>query len=123
MVELIHKELTFAVIGTAMEVHRILGPGFLEAVYQVALERELTLRAIPFEKQVRLPVKYKEMIVGEYLADFIIDGKLIVEIKAVSNFNSQHQAQAMHYLAATGLHLALLLNFGTGSLEHRRVIK
>ena len=63
------------------------------------------------------------MIVGDYFADFIIDGKLIVEIKAVSNFNSQHQVQAMHYLAATGLHLALLLNFGTGSLEHRRVIK
>jgi len=123
MVELMHKELTFAVIGAAMEVHRILGPGFLEAVYQVALERELILRAIPFEKQVRLPVKYKEMIVGDNLADFIIDGKLIVEIKAVSNFNSQHQAQAMHYLAATGLRLALLLNFGTGSLEHRRVIK
>lgn len=123
MTELLYKELTFAVIGAAMEVHRILGPGFLEAVYQVALERELTLRAIPFEKQVKLPVKYKEAIVGDYLADFIIDGKLIVEIKAVSNFNSQHQAQAMHYLAATGLHLALLLNFGTGSLEHRRGIK
>jgi GxxExxY protein len=123
MVELIHKELTFAVIGAAMEVHTVLGPGFLEAVYQAALERELTLRNIPFEKQVKLPVLYKDMVVGDYVADFMIDGKLIVEIKAVSNFNSQHQAQAMHYLAATGLHLALLLNFGTGSLEHRRVIK
>ncbi len=123
MVELLYKELTFAVIGAAMEVQRILGPGFLEAVYQVALERELTLRCIPFEKQVKLPVSYKDMLVGEYIADFIIDGKLIVEIIAVSNFNSQHQAQAMHYLAATGLRLALLLNFGTGSLEHRRVIK
>ena len=123
MPELLYKELTFAVIGAAMEVHRILGPGFLEAVYQLALERELTLRGIPFEKQVRLPVSYKEMLVGEYIADFIIDGKLIVEIKAVSNFNSQHQAQPMHYLAAKGCRLALLLNFGTGSLEHRRVIK
>ena len=123
MTELLYKDLTFAVIGAAMEVHRILGPGFLEAVYQVALERELTLRNIPFEKQVRLPVNYKDVVVGEYIADFVIDGKLIVEIKAVSNFNSQHQAQAMHYLAATGCHLALLLNFGTGSLQHRRVIK
>jgi GxxExxY protein len=123
MTELLYKELTFAVIGAAMEVHRILGPGFLEAVYQVPLERELTLRGIPFEKQVKLPVTYKDILVGEYIADFIIDGKLIVEIKAVSNFNSQHQAQAIHYLAATGLRLALLLNFGTGSLEHRRVIK
>ena len=123
MVELLYKELTFAVIGAAMEVHKILGPGFLEAVYQSALARELTLRGIPFEQQVRLPVSYKDVLVGEYIADFIIDGKLIVEIKAVSNFNSQHQAQAMHYLAATGLRLTLLLNFGTGSLEHRRVIK
>ena len=123
MPELLYKELTFAVIGAAMEVHRILGPGFLEAVYQLALERELTLRGIVFEKQVRLPGTYKDAFVGEYIADFIIDGKLIVEIKSVSNFNSQHQAQAMHYLAATGCRLALLLNFGTGSLEHRRVIK
>ena len=123
MTELLYKELTFAVIGAAMEVHRILGPGFLEAVYQAALERELTLRGIPFGKQVKLPVSYKGEVVGEYIADFIIDGKLIVEIKAVSNFNSQHQAQAMHYLAATGCRLALLLNFGTGSLQHKRVIK
>jgi len=123
MVELLYKELTFTVIGAAMEVHKILGPGFLETVYQLALAHELTLRKIPFEQQVRLPVSYKDILVGEYIADFMIDGKLIVEIKAVSNFNSQHQAQAMHYLAATGLRLALLLNFGTGSLEHRRVIK
>ena len=123
MTELLYKELTFAVIGAAMEVRGTLGPGFLEAVYQVALERELTLRGISFEKQVKLPVTYKDVLVGEYFADFIIDGKLIVEIKAVSNLNSQHQAQAMHYLAATGCRLALLLNFGTGSLQHRRVIK
>ena len=123
MVELLYKKLTFAIIGAAMEVHRILGPGFLETVYQSALARELTLRGIPFEQQVHLPVSYKDILVGEFIADFIIDGKLMVEIKAVSNFNSQHQAQAMHYLAATGCRLALLLNFGTGSLEHRRVIK
>jgi len=123
MVELLYREMTFAIIGAAMEVHGILGPGFLETVYQSALARELTLRGIPFEQQVHLPVSYKDILVGEFIADFIIDGKLIVEIKAVSNFNSQHQAQAMHYLAATGCRLALLLNFGTGSLEHRRVIK
>jgi GxxExxY protein len=63
------------------------------------------------------------MIVGEYIADLIIDKKFVVEIKAVSKFNASHQAQAMHYLAATGLRLTLLLNFGTGSLEHRRIIK
>src|SRR5688500_11340777 len=117
MVELLYKELTFAVIGAAMEVHKILGPGFLGAIYQSALGRELSLRGISFEQQVRLSVNYKDTLVGEYIADFVIDGKLIVEIKAVSNFNSQHQAQALHYLAATGYRLALLLNFGIGSLE------
>ena len=123
MVELLYKEQTFAVIGAAMEVHKILGPGFLEAVYQAALERELTLRRIPFESKVKLPVIYKDVEVGIYEADLVVDKKFVVEIKAVSKFNSSHQAQAMHYITATGLRLALLLNFGTGSLEHRRVIK
>lgn len=123
MAELLYKEQTFAVIGAAMEVHNILGPGFLEAVYQTALERELTLRNIPFEQKVKLPVTYKDVTVGVYEADLVIDGKFVVEIKAGSKLNSSHQAQAMHYLAATGLRLALLLNFGAGSLEHRRVIK
>ena len=123
MVELLYKEQTYAVIGAAMEVHKILGPGFLETVYQAALERELALRNIPFEQKVKLPVAYKDIIVGPYEADLVIDNKFIVEIKAVSKFNASHQAQAMHYLAATGLRLALLLNFGAGSLEHRRVIK
>ncbi len=123
MVELLYKQLTFAVIGAAMEVHTILGPGFLEAVYQTALERELTLRGIPFERKVKLPVNYKDVIVGIYEADLVIDGKFVVEIKAVSRLNASHNAQALHYLTATGLRLALLLNFGMGSLEHRRVVK
>lgn len=123
MTDLLYKELTFAVIGAAMEVHRILGSGFLEAVYQGALEKELILRKIPFEHQVELPVLYKGEVIGIYKADLVIDKKFIVEIKAVSKLNQLHQAQAMHYLAATGLRLALLLNFGSTSLEHRRVIK
>jgi GxxExxY protein len=123
MPELLYKELTFAVIGAAMEVHKILGPGFLEAVYQSALARELTLRDIPFEQQVRLPVTYKDTLVGDYVADFVIDGKLIVEIKASSQLDKAHQAQSMHYLAATGLRLALLINFGASSLEYKRIIK
>jgi GxxExxY protein len=123
MTDLLYKELTFAVIGAAMEAHRILGPGFLEAVYQGALERELNLRTIPFERKVKLPVIYKDVVIGDYEADLNIDKKFMVELKAVSKLNSSHEAQAMHYLTATGLRLALLLNFGAGSLEHRRVIK
>lgn len=71
----------------------------------------------------RLPVIYKDVTVGIYEADLIVNSKFVVEIKAISKLNASNQAQAMHYLAATGLRLALLLNFGTGSLEHRRVIK
>jgi GxxExxY protein len=123
MTDLLYKELTFAVIGAAMEVHRILGSGFLEAVYQAALEKELLLKGIPFERQVELPVLYKGETIGIYKADLVIDKKFVVEIKSVSRLNASHQAQAMHYLAATGLRLALLLNFGSTSLQHQRIIK
>ncbi|MCC6569007.1 MAG: GxxExxY protein [Anaerolineales bacterium] len=123
MTEIIHKALSFAIIGAAMEVHRILGPGFLEAVYQAALEKELTLRGIPFQHQVELPVSYKGDVLGVYKADLVVDGKIIVEIKSISRLNASHQAQALHYLASTGLELAILINFGAGSLEHHRVVK
>lgn len=123
MVELLFKQLSFAIIGAAMEVHSILGVGFLEAVYQAALEKELKLRGIPFERKVKLPVLYKGELIGEYEADLVVDGKIIVEIKSISRLNSVHEAQAIHYLTATGLQLALLLNFGAGSLEYRRVIR
>ena len=81
MAEILFKELSYAVVGAAMEVHRMLGAGFLETVYQVALEYELNLRGIPFDKEVHLPVYYKGQLVGEYVADFVIDGKIILEIK------------------------------------------
>ena len=123
MTEIIHKALSFAIIGAAMEVHSILGPGFLEAIYQAALEKELTLRGIPFQNQVELPVSYKGDVLGVYKADLIVDGKIIVEIKSISRLNASHQAQALHYLASTGLELAILINFGAGSLEHHRVVK
>jgi GxxExxY protein len=114
-----------------VEVHHILGPGFLEAVYQAALEHELTLRGIPFERQKRLAVVYKDQIIGEYIADLVIDGKIILELKAVSKLTPAHEAQAHHYLAATGLRLAILLNpstglrasFGAASLEQKRIIR
>lgn len=123
MTELLYKQLSFAVIGAAMEVHRILGSGFLEAVYQGALEKELILRGISFLQQVELPVTYKDELVGKYKADLIVDEKIIIEIKSVSRLNSVHDAQAIHYLTATGMELALLLNFGGGSLDYRRVVK
>jgi GxxExxY protein len=123
MTDILYKELSYAIVGAAMEVHRILGPGFLEAVYQTALTHELKLRGIPYEEQKYLPVSYKGILVGDYIADFVIDGKIIVEIKAISAFNLNHEAQALNYLAATGFRLALLLNFGSKSLQQKRMVK
>ena len=123
MNELLHKELSFVVVGAAMEVHRILGPGFLEAVYQASLAQEMMLRGIGFEQFKPLPVHYKSVQAGSYIADFVIDSKIIVEIKAVSALNLRHEAQAIHYLTATGIHLAILLNFGAASLEQRRIVR
>lgn len=123
MADILYKSLSFAIIGAAMEVHNILGPGFLEAVYQTALEKELTLRGILYQHQVELPVRYKGDVVGVYKADLVVDEKVIVEVKGISKLNASHNAQALHYLAATGLELAILINFGMSSLEYRRVVK
>jgi len=123
MAEILFKELSFAIVGAAMEVHRQLGLGFLEAVYQKALAYELTLRGIPFEEQKVLSVYYKGELVGEYKADFVTDGKIILELKSVSAISNAHRAQARNYLAATGLRLAILINFGAASLETKRVVK
>lgn len=123
MAEFLYKELTQSLIGAAMEVHRNLGGGFLESVYQKALAYELRLRNIPFEEQVRMNVYYKGELMGEFIADFVVEEKVIVEIKAVSGLSSAHIAQTLHYLAATGNKVGMLFNFGARSLEHRRLVK
>lgn len=106
-----------------MEVHKILGPGFLEAVYQSALAHEFTLRGIQVEQQKALPVMYKGVPAGHYIADFCVEGNIIVEIKSISRLLAQHEAQALNYLAATKFNLALLINFGRKSLEHKRMVR
>jgi GxxExxY protein len=119
----LHPELSYAIIGAAMEVHTILGAGFLENVYQRSLAHELTLRTICFEEYKKLPVQYKGLAVGDYEADFLVEGKIILEIKAVGQIHQQHVAQAMHYLRATNLDLAIVINFGEPSLSYKRVAK
>lgn len=122
MTEILHKELAYAIVGAAMEVHAQLGPGFLESVYRKALIYELVLRRITFEEHKILPVYYKGQLIGEYQADLVVDGKIIVELKAVSALTPAHAAQARNYLAATSLRLAILINFGAASLQTKRVI-
>ena len=114
---------TFAIIGAAMEVHRHLGDGFLEAVYQEALALELGIRGIPFDAQVRLPIHYKgARLEAVYRADFLCYGSIIVEIKALSQFGGTEQAQVNHYLRATNQEIGLLINFGAPSLQFERFI-
>lgn len=114
---------TYDIIGAAMEVHRVLGHGFLEAVYQEALEHELVLRGIPFIAQAELPISYKgRALQCSYRADLLCFDSLIVELKALSSLTSAHDAQVLNYLKATGLQRGLLLNFGTASLEHKRLV-
>ena len=122
--DLKEKELTGEVIGSAIEVHRILGAGFLESVYESALAVEMRSRNISFEKQKIIPVTYKGHSVGENRLDFLVENTLVVELKAVSQLTPLHEAQTFSYLKATNLNLALLINFNVPLLKNgiRRII-
>ena len=114
---------TFALIGAAMEVHRVLGAGFLEAVYQEAFAKELSRREIPFRAEAELPVFYKgEKLSTTYRADFICFESVIVELKAVKQLTIIEEAQLLNYLKATGFRLGMLFNFGAPSLQHKRFV-
>jgi len=114
---------TFAIIGAAMEVHRQLGHGFLELVYQTALAPEFQDRGIPYAAEGALPIKYKgKLLTCTYRADFICFKNVIVETKAIAQLTGADDAQLINQLKATGFHRGLLLNFGAPSLEHRRLV-
>lgn len=106
-----------AVIGAALEVHRSLGPGFLENIYEQALAVELALRGIPFERQKAIGVSYKGHLIGEGRVDFMFDNSLIVELKSVEKLLPVHHAQVLSYLKAVECHVGLLINF------HERLLR
>ena len=125
MTELLFKDEAYAVVGAAMEVYNQLGPGFLEAVYQEALEIELSERGIPFVSQKELRILYKgRHLKKTYAPDLICHDKIIVELKALDRLTSKDMAQVLNYLKATGFHLGLLVNFGNSEkLEWERRVK
>lgn len=115
-------ELTQVIIGSAFEVQNVLGAGFLEKVYERALMRELTLRGLNARAHVSFPVCYKGQRVGEYMSDLVVQEKVIVELKCVDCFANEHLAQCINYLKASGLHVALLINFQRPKLEWKRIL-
>jgi GxxExxY protein len=120
------EELTHAIIGAGIEVHRHLGPGLLEAVYQRAMGVELGRRGIPYRAQVPVPMTYKGEAVGDYFADLIVADRIIVELKASSALHSNHVTQVLSYLRSANLRLGLLLNFSVAVLTRggvKRVIR
>lgn len=111
-----------AVVGAAYEVGNTLGAGFLEKVYERSLARELTLRGLQVQTQVRFPVRYKGLNVGDYYADLVVGEGVIVELKCAEDFSREHLAQCINYLKASGLRLAVMLNFQKSKVAWRRVV-
>lgn len=120
---LLHEVVTDKVLGACFEVAGELGAGFLESVYEKALIVALRQKGLGVEAQVPLRVRFRDVIVGEFFADLLIEKKILVELKAVSALKPEHQAQVINYLKATGIEVGLLVNFGNSKLEYRRLHK
>lgn len=119
---LLYQDITKIIIDSAYEVHRLLGSGYLEKVYENALIIELESRNLKCDQQTSLEVYYKDYIVGNYIADIMVEGKIILEIKAISGIGEQHFAQLINYLKATRKRLGFIINFGTSKIQIKRII-
>lgn len=116
---LLHAEVTHAVLGCAFEVHRMLGPGLLESAYKACLQQELSQRGLQYAAESPVPIHYKGLQVDAgYRADLVVEGRVLVELKAVERLLSIHQAQVMTYLRLSGLEVGLLINFNVASLKN-----
>lgn len=116
-----HEDLTYRIIGCAMEVHKHLGNGFQEVIYQRALAIEFENQGIQFSREHEMQIHYKNHEIGIRRVDFFVEDKIMVELKAVIKMEDVHLAQAMNYVEAYGLEIGLLINFGARSLQHKRV--
>jgi len=119
---IIEKELSYLIMQAAFEVHNTLGPGFPEAIYEEAMNRELARRGVVLERQKQVKVFFKGEPIGEFFLDTIANGKVILEYKAVSEIAKIHKQQALSYLKATGLELAIVINFGAVRVQSSRVV-
>lgn len=122
MKKFLYKDLTYKIIGCAIEVHKILGPGFLESVYERAVQIEFKISKIIYKTQVHFPVLYKGENIKSFLCDLVVDEKIIVELKAIKEITNIDRAQLINYLKVIGLKVGLLINFGAESLEYERIV-
>lgn len=116
-----HEELTYKIIGCAMEVHKLLGNGFQEVIYQRALEIEFQNVGLDYSREHKMEINYKGHNIGNRRVDFFVNNEIMVEIKAFITLEDVHLAQAMNYVEAYDLEIGLLINFGAKSLQHKRV--
>ena len=116
------NELTYLINGAIFEVNKILGPGFLEKVYENALLFELKNRGLQADKQVPIKVSYKDNLIGEYFADILVENQVIIELKTVEKLSNNHEAQLLNYLKATGIKVGILVNFKQTRAEIKRMV-
>jgi GxxExxY protein len=120
--KLLHRDITEKVIGAAFEVHGQLGYGFLERVYERSMQVELIRRGSSAEVEKRVQVRYKEVVVGDYGSDLIVDGCVLIELKVNPQYDRRDEAQLLNVLKATGLKVGLLVNFGRTKVEYKRLV-
>ena len=120
--KILFKELSYEIVSAAIQVWKTLGYGFLEKVYENSMAIELGKRGVAFQQQKPVKVFYDEQLVGDYYADLMVDGKVILELKCAKAVDNAHIAQTLNYLKATGIRLGLILNFGPEKMEFKRVI-